>query len=89
MGHGPPPLVSTCSPNAAVLRVHPLSSIVFPTPPFAAMAFRLPVIFDFGVEAQPAAGKSAEQWIASAEEERPFLFKKLQSPFPATPRPIH
>ena len=50
--------------------------LVFPTPPFAAMAFRLPVIFDFGVQAQPVAGKSAEQWIASAEEERPFLFKK-------------
>ena len=41
------------------------------------MAFRLPVIFDFGVQAQPIAGKSAEQWIASAEEERPFLFKKM------------
>jgi hypothetical protein len=46
------------------------------------MAFRLPVIWEFGVEAQPAAGKSAVQWIASAEEEHTFLFQKTSQSFP-------
>lgn len=36
------------------------------------MAFpanRLPVIWDFGVEAQFAAGQTVEQWVAAAEQD--------------------
>ena len=35
-------------------------------------ASRLPVIWDFGVEAQFAAGKTAEQWVATAEQDPTF-----------------
>lgn len=42
---------------------------------FPDAACRLPVLWDFGVDAQLAAGKTPDQWVDAAEQDLRFIIK--------------